>query len=137
MPFINELEIDKNQENTSSFQTLMEEDFGVALELICLASNIRREVCGVLDNFLSFLKRFNERKTHNVLVLMLDPKLKSLHLVSSSIGCDQGVAIVVEQYDTMSLYPMFMKCYYQSHPLMVLLTRKWMMTIVWIFFKWQ
>jgi hypothetical protein len=30
-----------------------------------------------------------------------------------------------------------MKCYYQSHPLMVLLTRKWMMTIVWIFFKWQ
>jgi len=25
----------------------MEEDFGVALELICLAFNIRKEVCGV------------------------------------------------------------------------------------------
>ncbi len=101
----------------------MEEDFGVALELICLASNIRKEVPRVLDSFFSFLKRFNERKTHNVLVIMLDPKLKSLHLVSSSIGCDQGVAIVVEQYDIMSLYPMFMKCYYQLHPLMVLLTK--------------
>jgi hypothetical protein len=44
---------------------------------------------------------------------MLDPKLKSLCLVSSSIGRDQGVTIAIEQYDTMSLYPMFMKCYYQ------------------------
>jgi hypothetical protein len=117
----------------SSFQTLMEEDFGVALELICLASNIKKEICGVLDSLFSFLKRFNERKTHNVLVLMLDTKFKSLRLVSSSIGRDQGVIIVVEQYDTMSLYPMLMKCYYQLHPLMVLLIIEWMMIIVWIF----
>jgi hypothetical protein len=40
----------------------MEEDFGVILELICLASNIRKEVCGVLDIFLSFLKKFDEKK---------------------------------------------------------------------------
>jgi hypothetical protein len=32
------------------------------------------------------------------------------------IGYDQGVRIV-EQYDTMSLYPMLMKCYYHLHPL--------------------
>ncbi len=50
----------------------MEEDFSVALELICLASNIRKEVCGVLDNFLSFLKKFDEWKAHNMLVLMLN-----------------------------------------------------------------
>jgi hypothetical protein len=31
------------------------------------------------------------------------------------IGCDQGV-VIVEQFDTMSLYPMFMKCYYLLHP---------------------
>ncbi len=115
----------------------MEEDFGVALELICLASNIKKEVSRILNSFFSFLKRFNERKTHIVLLLMLDPKLKSLGLMSSSIGHDQGIAILVEQYDIMSLYPMFMKCYYQLHPLMVLLTKKWMMIIVWIFFKWQ
>jgi len=27
----------------------MEEDFGVTLDLICLASNIRKEVCGVCN----------------------------------------------------------------------------------------
>jgi hypothetical protein len=94
----------------------MEEDFGVTLELICWASNIRKEVCGVLDIFLSFLKKFDEKKTHNMLAIMLDPRLKSLHLVSSFIGCDQGVTIV-EQYDIMSLYPMLMKRYYHFHSL--------------------
>jgi hypothetical protein len=33
----------------------------------------------------------------------------------SFIGCDQGITIV-EQYDTMSLYRMLMKCYYHLHP---------------------
>jgi hypothetical protein len=40
-----------------------------------------------------------------MLALMLNPKFKSFCLVSSFISHDQGVAIV-EQYDTMSLYPM-------------------------------
>ncbi len=30
------------------------------------------------------------------------------------IGHDQGV-VIFEQFDTMSLYPMFMKCYYHLH----------------------
>jgi hypothetical protein len=94
----------------------MEEDFDVTLELICLASNIRKKVCGVLDIFLSFLKTFDEKKTHNMLALMLDSRLNSIHLVSSFIGCDQGVAIV-GQYDMISLYPMLMKCYYHLHSL--------------------
>jgi hypothetical protein len=89
----------------------MEEDFGVALELVFF----RKEVCGVLDSFLSFLKKFDERKSHNMLVLMLDLRFKSLCLAFSFIGCDQRVAIV-EEYDTMSLYPMFMKFYYHLHP---------------------
>jgi hypothetical protein len=36
--------------------------------------------------------------------------------MSSFIGCDQG-ATIVEQYHTMSLYPMPMKCYYHLHAL--------------------
>ncbi len=68
------LKLKEKPKNAPSFQTLMEEDSSVALELICLASNIRKEVCGVLNNFLSFLKKFCEWKTHNMLVLMLDPK---------------------------------------------------------------
>jgi hypothetical protein len=79
----------------------MEEDFSVTLELVCLVFNIRIEVCGVLNSFLSFLKKFDKR-TRNMLVLILDTRLKSLRLVSCFIGRDQGVAIV-EQYDTMSL----------------------------------
>jgi hypothetical protein len=60
----------------------------VALELICLASNIRKEVCGVLDSLFSFLKKFDERKSHNMLILMLDLRFKSLSLMSSFIGHD-------------------------------------------------
>jgi hypothetical protein len=111
------LKLKEEPQNTPFFQTLMEEDFNVALELICLVSNIKKEVCGVLDIFLSFLKKFDERKTHNMLTLiLLDPRFKSFHLVSSFIGCDQRLTII-EQYDTMSLYLMLMKCYYYLHPL--------------------
>jgi len=56
----------------------MEED--VALQLICLISNIRKEVCEVLDSFFSFLQKIDERITHNMLVLMLDPRFKKSSL---------------------------------------------------------
>ncbi len=46
---------------------------------------------------------------------MLDPRLKSLHLVFSFIGSDQGITIV-EKCDITSLYPMLMKSYYHLHP---------------------
>jgi hypothetical protein len=82
------LKLREEPKNAPSFQTLMEEDFDVALELICFAFNIRKEVCGVLNSFLSFSKKFNERKTHNMLALMLDPRFKSLRLMSSFIGHD-------------------------------------------------
>jgi hypothetical protein len=54
------LKLKEKPKNAPSFQTLMKEDSSVVLELICLASNVRKEVCGVLNNFLSFLKKFNE-----------------------------------------------------------------------------
>ncbi len=66
--------------------------------------------------FLSFLKKYDEKKAHNMFSLMLDPILKTLHLVSSFIGLEWGKAIV-EEYDKKSLFPMFMKCYYHLHPL--------------------
>jgi hypothetical protein len=50
----------------------MEEDVVVIVESDLLASNIKREVCNLLDVFLSFLKKFDERKVHNTLALMLD-----------------------------------------------------------------
>jgi hypothetical protein len=62
------------------------------------------------------LKKFDERKTHNMLALLLKSRFKNLCLVSSFIGHDQGVTFV-EQCDTMSLYPMLIKSYYHLHPL--------------------
>jgi hypothetical protein len=53
-----------------------------------------------------------------MLTLLLDPRFKSLCLVSSFIDHDQVITIV-EQHDTMSLYPMVMKCYYNLHPLTI------------------
>ncbi len=59
----------------------MDDDSTIILELCLFASNIKKEVYGVLDSFLSFLRKCEERKAHNMLSLMLDPWFKSLHLV--------------------------------------------------------
>ncbi len=54
----------------------MENNVVVIVELDLLASNIKREVYNVLDVFLSFLKKFDERKVHNIFALMLDLRYK-------------------------------------------------------------
>jgi len=48
--------------------------------------------------------------------LMLDPNFKTLHLVSSLIGHEQGKTIVKE-YDNFLIKIMFFNCYYHLHPL--------------------
>jgi hypothetical protein len=48
------------------------------VELIKLPKNIKRQVISVLDPFLSFLRRFEPKKVHNMLCLMLDPWYKNL-----------------------------------------------------------
>jgi hypothetical protein len=53
---------------------LMEDDMALALELSMLASNIKKQVCNVLDCFLSFVMKYEKKKTHNMLSLMLDPR---------------------------------------------------------------
>jgi hypothetical protein len=45
------LKLKEELENAPFFQTLMEEDSNVTIELICLASNNRKDLCGVLNNF--------------------------------------------------------------------------------------
>jgi hypothetical protein len=83
----------------------MDDDSIVNDELSLLASNIRREVINMLDFFLSFLKVYDKKKTHNMISLMLDPRYKSLHIVFS----------FVEEYDRKSLYPMLVKCHEHLH----------------------
>jgi len=79
-----------------------------------LLLTLRKEVCDVLDSFLSFLKNYEERKVHNMDYLMLDPWFKSLRLVSSFVGREQVISIVKE-YDQKSLQPMLLKCYHHLH----------------------
>jgi hypothetical protein len=70
---------------SSSLEDLIDDDYIRTFELSLLTFNIRRKVCGVFDGFLSFLKKYEKNKTHN-LSLMLDPRFKSLSLVSYVIG---------------------------------------------------
>jgi len=69
-----------------NLQNLIDDDFIVGHELSLFLSNIRREVCGILDGFFSFFNKYERNKTHNMLSLMLDPRFKSMKLVSSLIN---------------------------------------------------
>jgi hypothetical protein len=93
----------------------MDDDSIVNDELFLLASNIRREVIDVLDFFLSFLKAYDKRKTHNMISLMLDPKYKSLSIAFSFVE-KKGV-VLIEEHDKKSLYHMLVKCHEHLHPL--------------------
>jgi len=81
-----------------SFESLMEDDSIISNELSLLTSNIKREVINVLDFFLSFLEKYENKKAHNMISLMFDPRFKSLCLVSSFLGKEQGV-VLVEEYE--------------------------------------
>jgi hypothetical protein len=94
----------------------MEDDSIISNELFLLAFNIRREVINVLDSFFSFLEKYENKKTRNMIFLMLNPKFKNFCIVSSFVGREQGV-VIVEEYDKKTLYPMLMKCHEQLHPL--------------------
>ncbi len=52
----------------------MEDDSIISNELFLLAFNIRREVINVLDSFFSFLEKYENKKTRNMIFLMLNPK---------------------------------------------------------------
>jgi hypothetical protein len=72
--------------NLFALINLINDDYEITFKFILFASNIRKEVCGVLDSFLSFLRKCEKREIHNMLFLMLDPIFKSLHLVSFFVG---------------------------------------------------
>jgi len=69
-----------------SFESLMNDDIRLFLKLATIAYNIKLKAFGVLDYFLSFLRTYEEKKTHNILSLMSNPTFKSLRLVSSYVG---------------------------------------------------
>jgi len=93
-----------------------DDDFGLTFELGTFAKNIKKEIFGVIEFFLCFLIRYDEKRVHNMLALMLNPRFKNLKLNSSFIGCENGVAIS-KKYDRKSSFLMFLKSNRHLHPL--------------------
>jgi hypothetical protein len=62
---------------------LIEDDMAMVLELFMFAFNSKKKLCDVLDGFLSFLTKYEKKKTHNMLILMLNPRFESFKLVAS------------------------------------------------------
>ncbi len=75
-----------------------DDNCGLNIELRTFVKNIKKEVIVVDNCFLSLLEKYNEKKTHNMLALVLDPRFKSLKLTSSFIG-HEYVVVIVEEYD--------------------------------------
>jgi len=79
--------------------TLMKNDLKMDIDWLgTLIVNMKKIVFGLIDYFLSILTKYDERKTHNMLSLMLNLKFKSLNFFSSFISCQQRVAIS-KKYD--------------------------------------
>ncbi len=75
----------------------MKEESIITLELGFLAFIIQKKVC-VGFRFLIFLKKYEEKKAHNMFFFMLDLRFKNLHLVASFIGFEQNKVIVEKKW---------------------------------------
>jgi hypothetical protein len=50
--------------------SFIDDDTSLDIELGNFARNIKKEVCKLIDSFFSFLTKYDEKKTHNMLALM-------------------------------------------------------------------
>ncbi len=57
--------------------TLIDDDASLKTELGTFAMKMKKEVCEVIDYYFSFLIKYDEKRVHNLLSLMLDLKFKS------------------------------------------------------------
>jgi hypothetical protein len=62
------------------------EDMDMCMKVKQLGANMRLQVAIVLRPFLDFMDSFKLFKTHDMLVLILDPFFKDLNLVGDYVG---------------------------------------------------
>jgi hypothetical protein len=93
------------------FESFMDDDNRLFLKLTSFASNIKLKLFGVLDSFLSFLRTYEKKKTHNMLLLILHLRFKGFCFVSSYVGN------IVEEYYKRVFYSMLVKSYNHLHPI--------------------
>jgi hypothetical protein len=70
----------KGEIDSTTFDNLMEEDENVVYELSYLTFNIKKKLFRFWIPFFPSLKKM-KKKAHNMLSLMLDPRLKTFHLM--------------------------------------------------------
>ncbi len=63
-----------------------DDNFRLIVELGTFVRNIKKEVNHWGDYFLSFLTRYDIKRAHNMLTLMLDFRFKTLTLISFSLS---------------------------------------------------
>jgi hypothetical protein len=74
------LKLNKKMNNCLMLDVLVHDDSNLNIELGVFSKNMKKEVIGVIEFFLYFLTRYNEKKTHNMSALMLDSNFKILKL---------------------------------------------------------
>jgi hypothetical protein len=99
--------------NPPTLVNLITNDYNIVFELFLFATNIKKEVCGVLESFFYFLSRYEKTNYHNMICLTLYLKIFIQYFF---VGHEEGVNIVKE-YDKQLLYPMLLKCYHNLHPM--------------------
>ncbi len=72
------LKLKKEMNHHPILDVLIDDDSSLDIKLGSFARNIKKGVCGVMGSFISFLTKYDERKAHNMLSLMLDPNFKNL-----------------------------------------------------------
>ncbi len=92
---------------------LIEDGIAMVLELL----NIKKQVCDFLDGFLSFPTKYEKKKTHNMLILMLNPRFESFKLVASFSSWKQIVSMVKDS-DKQFLFPILLKCHHVFHSML-------------------
>jgi hypothetical protein len=68
------LKLKEEMNNLPMLDAFVDDNFSSDIELEAFAKKMKKEVIGVID-ILSFLTKDDEKKTHKMLVLMLDLKI--------------------------------------------------------------
>jgi len=79
---------------------------------------MNKEIIGVIDSFISFLTKYDGKQNHNMQALMLDPRFKSLILISNYFIGHEFRVTIVTKFERKSLYSiLLLKSYHHLHPL--------------------
>jgi hypothetical protein len=73
------------------------------------------EVTKVITHFLDFLKSFDAKEAHNMMVIMLDPHFKALSIVEGLVGCRNAIKLA-SKYDAKVVIPLLMVCFEWLNP---------------------